>query len=76
MSGCELFQGVLQAVVNLAEQAGAQRDREHLTALLNAVTDPDAGGALVDLCIRRLAAHAQDLRLQALLLAALVETAR
>ena len=64
MSG-ELGQGILQAVVDLREQPGAEFDGEQLAAEFDLVADLDAGGAFEDLDIGFAATHADDLALEA-----------
>ena len=55
-------QRVLQAVVDLRQQAGPELHREHLADELHRVADRDAGGALEHLHVGVAAAHADDLR--------------
>ncbi len=52
---------VLQAVVHLGEQPGAELDREQVAHELHGVADPDAGSALEHLRVGIATAHADDL---------------
>ena len=60
----DLVERALQTVVNLAEQARAEDDRQHLAGLLDRVADGDAARVFEHLDVCGIATHPQDFGLE------------
>ena len=72
----QIFQWVLQAIVDLPQQTGPQRHREQLAALFHRVANRHASGAFIDLHIGAKSIDPQNLRFQPFLFAVFWHAAR
>ena len=61
---CQNGQGILQTVINLTQQTGAQVGRQHITGKFHGVTALDTVGHFIDLDLCHIATDTDDLTFQ------------